>query len=410
MYEQSRSTLFSHFLGKYLNSYRNLPSSAWNVAAIVLVHNSGRMVSIFLAVYLLLELKLSEQWIGIIVVAFGLGAVVGSVLGGWLAVRMPPERTVVISLVLLGLGFIVLSAIRDPVQFTVLLFFCSAFDGMFRPPVMLILMADAAPRDRPRCYALYQTSLNIGYAVGAAIGGMLAEIYFPLIFWVDGATSLCAALCLVCLVKPQSRAPGPSSLPDEGQTIRRVNWPFLILCCVGFLNYCVINQRLSIYPLYLTTDYGMQPSTYGAMMMFNSLLIAAIGVLMTDWLKAFDQRLTVAMGSLLICGSFAMLPGGNTIHFAFLASVVFTFGEIMFLPSIVSLVYYWSQHQQAGRSIGFYFATQSACRALGPTVGIWSVSLLGSTLTWLGCGLMGVLTVVLVLGFLPEDRKEYYAF
>jgi hypothetical protein len=104
--------------------------------------------------------------------------------------------------------------------------------------------------------------------------------------------------------------------------------------------------------------------------MFNSLLIAGIGVAMADWLKQFDQRKIAAAGSLLLCGSFALLPAGSSLAFAFITFVIVTFGEVMFMPSIVALVYSRSRKGSAGQSIGLFFAIHSACRALGPVAGI----------------------------------------
>lgn len=373
------------------------------MAGVVLVHNAGRMVTTFLAVYLFTELGLSEHWIGLIVTAYGSGAVLGSLIGGWLTSRIPPTHVILASLTFVALAFFGLSVIADPVLFTLLLFLGALFDGAFRPPVMLLLMDAAAPEDRTRCYALYQTALNIGYAAGAAGGGLLAEIHFPLIFWVDGGSSLAAALLLICLMagdptRKADEAPGK----DRSGGRRSLNGPLLLLCAVGFLNYCVINQRLSIYPLYLTTDYGLPPSEYGALMMINSLLIAAVGVSVTDRLKRFDQRQIAGAGTLLLCGSFALLPAGNSFEFAFFTCIVVTFGEVLFMPSVVALVYQWSRKESAGRSIGLFFAVHSACRALGPLAGVWSFSLLGTTATWLLCGALGVASALLLLGLLPR--------
>ncbi|MEQ9199886.1 MAG: MFS transporter, partial [Rhodospirillales bacterium] len=273
-------------VARYQESYSNLPKVAWSVAAVVLIHNSGRMVSTFLAVYLFTALALSEQWIGIAVTAYGSGSVLGSLAGGWLTSRFRPKRIILASLFSLGAGYLCLSLLRDPAAFTLLLFTGAIFDGMLRPAIMLVLMDAAEPQDRPRCYALYQTALNLGYAFGAIAGGVLAEIHFPAIFWVNGAASILAGFVLIFVMPPgvlmavrTSETAGPAA-----KHLGR-NWPLLTLCCVGFLYYCVSYQRLSIYPLYLTTDYGLLPSEFGSLLMFNGLLTVAGGVLITDRLK-----------------------------------------------------------------------------------------------------------------------------
>jgi len=365
------------------------------------------MVSTFLAVYLFTELALSEQWIGFIVTAYGSGAVLGALGGGLLCSHVHPVRLILAALVFLGFSFFCLSIVEDAIQFTVLIFIGAIFEGMFRPPVMLLLMDSVPADDRTRCYALFQTSLNLGYAIGAVLGGFLAEIHFSLIFWVDGGTSLFAALLLFCLMSGRASSVldgGPRDDP-RGQG-KGINWPLAVLFLVALLNYCVVNQRLSIYPLYLSTDYGLYPSEFGALLMFNGLLIAAFGVLVTDWLKKVDQRFVASFGSLLLCGSFALLPLGNSLAFAVFTCVVMTIGEIFFMPSIVTLVYNWSRQGAGGRSMGFLFAVTSTCRAVGPIAGVWSFGALGSALTWAICGGLGLATAALLLGLLQRAPER----
>lgn len=392
---------------RYQQSYSNLPRSAWVVAAIVLVHNSGRMVSTFLAVYLFTVLSLSENWIGVAVTAYGSGAVLGSLVGGWLTARLCAKYLILTSLFSVGLGYICLAATRDPHGFVLLLFTSAIFDGMLRPAIMLVLMGAAAPQDRTRCYALYQTSLNLGYAVGAVGGGILAELYFPLVFWVNGATSILAGIVLI-FAMPPGGSPGVSLVSTPGPTGKPTsrNWPLLLLCSAGFLYYCVANQRLSIYPLYLTTDYGLRPFALGTLLMFNGLLTVATSVLITDRLKGIDQRLVAGAGALCMCGSFAMLPAGESLAFAFFLCIILTLGEILFLPSIVTLVYGWSRSETAGRSMGLFFAVSTACRALGPVAGVWSFSVLGPGVTWLSCGAAGILAAILLIALPRQHAKN----
>src|SRR5665213_2017929 len=72
----------------YMDSYRGLSKPSWMLSAVMLINRIGAMVSPFLGVYMVAELKFTLSQTGVVLSCFGLGAMAGSTLGGWLTDRV----------------------------------------------------------------------------------------------------------------------------------------------------------------------------------------------------------------------------------------------------------------------------------------------------------------------------------
>ena len=88
----------------------------------------------------------------------------------------------------------------------------------FRPAAMSFFGETVEPARRKSAFAVYRLAINLGMAIGPAIGGVLATISFRYLFFVDGATSLAAGLVLAAVdaSAPARRARVPPPSLDDG--------------------------------------------------------------------------------------------------------------------------------------------------------------------------------------------------
>ena len=70
-----------------------LPRPFWVLWAGSLLNRLGYLVQPFLALYLSSRLGVSTTTVGIVLASFGAGAVVSQPVGGWLADRIGPRRS-----------------------------------------------------------------------------------------------------------------------------------------------------------------------------------------------------------------------------------------------------------------------------------------------------------------------------
>src|SRR4028119_255005 len=114
---QQKSGLTTHLSGMqpvinlYRKAYGGLSTPAWMLALVMFINRSGSMVVPFLSVYLTKSLHFSIAQAGIVLTFFGLGAMTGSVLGGWLSDKIGSFWVQFLSLTIGGCLFVVMSFI-----------------------------------------------------------------------------------------------------------------------------------------------------------------------------------------------------------------------------------------------------------------------------------------------------------
>ena len=91
----------------------------------------------------------------------------------------------------------------------------------FRPAAMSFFAETVEPARRKSAFAVYRLAINLGMAIGPAVGGILATIAFKYLFFVDGATSIAAGLVLAAVALPERKEeeaalPRRHSGPDHG--------------------------------------------------------------------------------------------------------------------------------------------------------------------------------------------------
>ena len=69
-------------------------------------------------------------------------------------------------------------------------FLLSFVNEAFRPANSTAIAFYCKEENRTRSYALNRLAINIGWAVGSGIGGLLAKHSYELLFWVDGFTNI----------------------------------------------------------------------------------------------------------------------------------------------------------------------------------------------------------------------------
>jgi len=125
-------------------------------------------------------LGLDRMLLPLVMLAFGIGAVPGNLFGGRLADRIGGKRTM---LVMIGLLIVLLAAVPllamlpRPIVLPVFLFYMMLYGavswGVFPP--QLYRLAALAPGSIPLSASLNLTSMNIGGAISALIGGLVLE-------------------------------------------------------------------------------------------------------------------------------------------------------------------------------------------------------------------------------------------
>ena len=198
--------MFTKFVNSYRQAISGLPREVWYLALVMFINRSGSMVLAFLTLYVNKELGYSEQLAGLVIAIFGVGSILGSLLGGWLTDRVGAIRLQAIAFVLNAIGFVALYQLTDYVAFAVTLFLMSAAGEAFRPANAAAIAEFSPPELHRRAFALNRLAINLGFTIGPAVGGLLATYSYAWLFWIDAATCLMAASALLFLFRGRMRA------------------------------------------------------------------------------------------------------------------------------------------------------------------------------------------------------------
>jgi len=375
----------------YHSAFRGLPRDVWLLCAVALVNRSGTMVLPFISLYLAHERGMSVSGTGRVLAVYGLGAIVGSYIGGWLSDRIGATRTQAWSLLTSGFAFAGFPFLESVTAITAGTFALSVLVETLRPAVMTD-MAERAPADlQARSFALLRLAVNLGMGLGPAIGGMLAVYNYDWLFFADGLTCWLAAAVLVAtlgVAKPVRGDPGVK----PGST-GRSPWrdgPFLLLMLLMISLASIFFQVFSTLPLYFGGTYGFAENGIGLLLALNALLIVAFEMVLIHSLERRSRIVLVGVGALLLCAGLGMMPFGSSVPYVALTIVVWTFGEMLALPLANTLVADRAGRGQRGRYMGLYMMAFSIAFVFAPAGGTWIYESFGPDVLWYGVGLAGV--------------------
>jgi predicted MFS family arabinose efflux permease len=398
----------------YRNAYSGLSPSIWLQALVMLINRSGTMVIPFLTVYLTQSLHFSIAESGEVLSVFGAGAVCGVYAGGKLTDKIGFFPVQFWSLLLNGLLFLVLGQLRHLWPICGCVFLLALIGESFRPANAAATAFYSSPDNRTRSYSLNRLAVNLGFAVGPAVGGLLATVSYGWLFWTDGLTCIIAALMLRWLLRPSVGvvhaapaflASAPVLVPSPQAPVAGApdrNSPslsaykdrtYLRFIFFVWMNALSFFQLFSVLPLYYKTAIHMSDAGIGLILAMNGLLIAVVEMVLVYRLEnKRPEMLYISYGVLLTALSFGLLAiGGPYLWVAILSMLSITFGEMMSMPFMNS---YWisrSSTQNRGQYAALYGIAYSAAQVIAPALGGQVAQYWGFTWLWvilIGIGLL----------------------
>ncbi|MDE3212758.1 MAG: MFS transporter [Bacteroidota bacterium] len=384
----------------YKRAYGGLSPGTWWLSLVMLVNRSGTMVVPFMTMYLTQHYGLSIGKAGFVMSLFGLGAIVGSLLGGKLIDRIGYYYVQLMALVLGGIMFLILGQIHRYEGICVGTFILAVLNESFRPANTVAIAHYSKEQNRTRSYSLNRLAINLGWAAGGALGGFIASFNYGLLFWVDGITNLLAAVLLYFTLSPKRNAATEPrkkvvSVPEHSVYKDRTYLYFVFL--VFFFALCFF-QLFTTIPVFFKEDFHLSVLFIGMVMALNGLIIALVEMILIFSLEGKRPSLHyISTGVLLVSAAFLMLnlPG---LHFGFLAlfsMLLLTIGEILSMPFMNA---YWISRTLTNNR-GQYAALYSVAWACAQTIGPYSGSLVAEhngykTLWFVVSGLCMVLALL----------------
>ncbi len=374
---------------------RALPPAAWVLFAGTFVNRLGTFVLPFITLYLTSR-RFSVPQAGLAVAMYGIGGFGAQIVGGLLTDRIGRRNAIGFSM--LGAAALTLVLWQSTTLVAIYpVMVLLAFVAELHRPAAQALITDVVPSEgRVAAFATFRLAINIGWACGLALGGLLADRSFDYLFIGDAATS--AAFGVISLI----------ALPHGMRTSRHEERHLhgatrTILADRGFLLFLgsvligatIYMQNVSTFPLHVQAA-GFSTSVYGTLQALNGVIVVLLELPITSWTGRRSRTHMIALGTVLIGLAFASLIVARSIPALAAMVLIWTLGEIIASPVSSAFVADRSPEHTRGRyqaSLGVMFALGAV---VGPTIGTLTYEFSPDVL-WIGCGVAGMLAAALAL-------------
>ena len=385
------------------------PRTFWMLVAGTFVNRTGLVVLPFLALFLTTQRGFGIAQATLAVSLYGAGAFAGGFAGGWLSDRV--GRRPVLLLSLLG-GAVAVAAIPFAGTFEGVAAVTLAFGflGELYRPAVSAAVADLVPESRqPRAYAIVYWAINLGAAVGPAVGGLIAMRSYLGLFLLDGATMLAYAVVVMVAVpetRPEAEGGGPPPVLRLGPVVHdgALAALALVVLCVGVGFF----QLFSALPLTMAAD-GLSELDYGLIVTINGGLIVLVGLPVAGWVGRRLVGWAVPLAVALVAVGLGLhAPAHSFLGYA-LGAVVWTFGEMAFLPVVPTLVSRLAPVHLRGSYQGVYHAAWGLAKMVGPVLGGAVLAGYGASALWGGASALVFGAAGVLLALQPVLRRRLVA-
>lgn len=424
-----------------LRPYLQLPRAVHVLCLGTFVNRAGTFLIPFLTIYLSTKLGLSPRTATLTMGLYGLGAIVASMLGGHLADWIGRRRVMLISLFGGGASLFVFSFLSSATAIMATVTAFGIIAEMYRPAASAMIGDLVEPARRPHAFGLMYVAINLGFAVGPVIGGLIAAYSFQWLFWGDAFTSCMYGLIIFFFIKetlPSRKkanvgAPAPTeeatagvasaegvespaveyaTLHEEphvplGEAMMHMlrDRPFQVFCFAGFILAVIFMQSMSTFPLYLA-ERGIDAKTYGRLIAINGVMIVVLQLPVTAFLARFDRSLVVVVGAMMTGVGFAMTGLASSVWMFAVTICIWTLGEIMQASYLFAIATDLAPARLRGRYMGMFGMSHSLAMTLGVPLGGEVLSRLGGNYLWSGCMALGIFSSLLYLSIRKHTRTR----
>lgn len=407
-------------LRKYLNNFRGFSREIWILTLITFINRAGTMVLPFLSKYLKENLHFSYNQVGWIMVCFGTGSMIGSWLGGKLSDKIGFYRIMIFSLFTTGIALFAIQYISTFVGLCVSMFLLMVIADMFRPAMFVSLNVYAKPENRTRALTLVRLAINLGFAAGPALGGLIImNIGYKGLFWVDGTTCILAILIFGLMVKERKTnvlSKEEKQIIETGRVSVFKDKPFWIFLMSCVLSGMLFFQLFTTIPLYHKEQFNLTEFQTGLLLTMNGILIFFLEMPIVGYVeqKKMDKIKVVTVGCLMMSISLFLLLINSWVGILVVMMIFMTFGEMFVFPFSNSFAMSRAPKGHEGRYMAIFTMSYSMAHIFSAKVGMGIIATIGITygyqigyqINWLFMGTLGIVSFLLGLLTIKMVTKE----
>jgi len=392
-------------LTKLRATFEEYPRQFWLLMTAVFIDMTGGfLIFPFFSLYFTEKFGVGLTQVGLIYAIWSITGLLGNAVGGALTDRTGRKGMVIYGLVLSALTSLALAL--APTFFWV--YFATAIGGTFSSvsqPAHQAMVADILPKEQySDGYGMLRVIANVAFAIGPAIGGLLASVSFTLLFFLDAVSSILAALFIARYLKETQ--PSESSDKVKNQSVREVfrgyleplkDFKLIAVIVLSALVGIVYFQWYFAVPVFMRDVHQFAPSVYGGLMSFAGVLVIIFQLPLTRKLKPIAAMNLMAISGLIFAIGFGLFSIISAISLFVLVFSIITFGEMIFFPTREAVVAKLAPEDLRGRYMAVAGLAFSLPNIVGPTMAGYLLDRQDPNLLWV---LGAAICIFGALGFL----------
>ncbi|GAB0261044.1 MDR family MFS transporter [Staphylococcus pseudintermedius] len=384
----------------------NMPKEIWWLVIGMAINITGASFLWPLnTIYMNEELDKSLSTAGLVLMVNSFGMIVGNLLGGTLFDKLGGYRTIMLGTIVSLCATILLNFFHGWPWYAIWLIMLGFGGGMVIPAIYAMAGAVWPQGGRQTFNAIYLAQ-NIGVALGAALGGFVAELSFNYIFMANLA--MYVIFFFIALFQfnmdYQATVKHQETLENVAHIQNKKHFTALILLCVMFALCWIAYVQWQTTIASFTQSIGISMSQYSLLWTVNGVLILVGQPLILPIIHLIKGQLKKQLyfGLVVFILSFFVTSFATSFSIFVVGMVIMTFAEMFVWPAVPTIANNLAPKGREGVYQGIVNSASTVGKAFGPLVGGILVDVFNMQIMFLS--MIGLL--VIAMAFLTiYDRK-----
>ncbi len=361
----------------------------------------------FLAIYLTQYGNINTTVVGFYFFVVMLIASFSSVIGGGLSDNIGRKSVMFYSLFIRGIFvFFISLAIKLNLHPYIIMFlnFLASVGGLGFHSVAQAYISDIVDeRDRVGAYSILRVATNAGWAMGPMIGGYLTSFSYSLAFGVSSFVFLIASFVVFFKIDDIK----------TGKISEKINFfpgkmsiDFKKVLLYSFLMTAVMSQLVVPLSVYSKKYLQFSEKQIGFLFTLNGSIVVFTQYFVGKRIKENKLVTALTISSGLYAFGYLIFGYSHSYFLALFAMIVITTGEIIYSPSVSTLVANLSPSSKRGIYIGFHSMISDFGRAFGVFIGSFLIDKFSEYFQQISWYFVFLIAVVSSFGFASVKYKK----
>jgi MFS family permease len=371
-----------------------IPRSVATLQVGGLVNSFGNGVVLpFLFIYLHNVRGIGLAVVGLILATHALASILSGPVFGSQIDRFGGKVVLGVSLAVLAVGFASYALVEEAWQGFLVAAVSGIGVGGFWPAQSTLIAGLTPPAERPAAFAMQRVVMNLGFGVGALVGGLIAATdspdTFTVLFLLDAASFVVYGIVMAALVPAPPRAAAHASGATGSYRDVLRHRAFVAVVSLNALFIFAGYSGFDVLPVYAKNEAGLTETNIGFLFAVNTAVIIVAQLPIARLARGRRRMPALALFGVLWALAWLLVPiagaSSTTTAIVLLTVVMAVFALGMCLHGAVAapLVADLAEPHLLGRYMALNALSWQVGFALGPALGGAGLSL-SPTGVWLG--------------------------